>query len=345
MMTILLSNGYVFWSVIGLAILVGSIYFAEADLSRTDYSSWWWRFLKGSDLKVWFWMCFVVFLCLVAVTVVFGRKADVFFDDTVCRGLIAADAVLLFVMVVFLFMRYCKACWGTMPVSGTLRVLVILGFMYGVVLLLTNPSIPDGAIVKAFGDALTMKLKNESMTWFKNIHFSNFQTYVSAMCDSGRWRMVWYTYLGVCVIQLLLRNGWMHTSLLRHRIFCPIMTCLLSLSILPVALLAGFILCAWSLYALVVIVSFVVGVFMLWLVLAMMWSRFTEETSSSEEPCGTAETMTTTTYRDSDGNEYVGHGENPSTIEGRSFGNMGTYDKGFDGKYHERWGYRVLDVD
>lgn len=278
MMTILLSNGYVFWSVIGLSILVSSIYFAVADLSRTDYSSWWWRFLNGSNLKVWFWVCFCVFLCFVVATVVLGRKADVFLDDAICRALTAADAVLLFVMGMFLFMRYCKACWGTIPVGGALRALVIFGVIYGVVLLLANPSIPDGAIAKAFGDALTMKLKNESMTWFENIHFSNFQTYVSAMCDSGHWRIVWYTYMGVCSIQLLLRNGWMHTRLLRHRIFCPIMTCLLSLSLLPVALLAGFVLSAWALYALVVIVSFVVGLFMLWLVLTMLWSYFTGQT-------------------------------------------------------------------
>ena len=113
------------------------------------------------------------------------------------------------------------------------------GFIYGIVLLLTNPAIPNGAIAKAFGDALTLDLKNESMTWFENIRLSNFQTYVSVMCDSGHWRIVWYTYIGVCAIQLLLRNGWMHTKLLRHRIFCPIMTCLLSFSLLPVALLAG----------------------------------------------------------------------------------------------------------
>ena len=277
-MSILLSNGCVFWSVIGLSILVSSIYFAGADLSRTDYSSWWGRFLSGSNIMVWFWVCFFVFVCLVAVTVVLGRKAEVFLDDGICRALTAADAVLLFVMVVFLFMRYCKACWGTMPAGGAIRVLVAFGFIYGVVLFLTNPSIPDGAISRAFGDAFTLNLKDKSMEWFESIHLSDFQTYVNVMCDSGHWRIVWYTYLGVCAVQLLLRNGWMHTGRLRHRIFCPIMTCLLSLSLLPVALLAGFVLCAWALYALVVIVSFVVGLFMLWLVLTMLWSYFTGQT-------------------------------------------------------------------
>ncbi|MBR4170066.1 MAG: hypothetical protein IKR48_00280 [Kiritimatiellae bacterium] len=103
-----------------------------------------------------------------------------------------------------------------------------------------------------------------------------------------------------------------------------------------------------------VTVPFLIGVFLIPLLLAVILtlvalklggkytkSMFGEYARTMNAPCPTSSGPDTTTFKDEDGHKYSGSGSDPYTVTGHSDGSV--YDKGADGKYHERYGNRTLE--
>ena len=364
----LLTSGYAFWGSLAAVAVVLCVIYGACNFSYTDYSSRWGRFLLRHNFrasgKIFLWAFFLALGGAVIYSFVNdheldGQKGMTFWS------LLGVSLLILLVGILSQVLNYFRWCWGKMPLARIPIVILAFGVGYGAYLFWTHPGIPDGAISSALIKAITLKLKNEDMLWRENFVLSDFQTYVSLFRASDRWRTVFHWFGWICVVHLLLCNAWMHCRGWFKRILAPVLSCLIALTVVPVALVLGFGGCVLALQALVVVVYGAVGLFMLWIGLTFFWVGLEEQMSTSSSgsyssgswSCGGGSSYSPgvgsssgqgeviTTYTDENGCDYKGKGESPDTVEKQSPGDFATFDKSLDGtKYKERFGDREVEI-
>lgn len=359
----LLSNGYVFWGILAGAVVILSIIYMLCNFSFTDYSSRWGRFLLRYNFrkagKILLWM----FILAMVGAVIYGAVNG--FEMTGQKGtifwiLFCVSLLSLFAGMLSQVLNYCRWCWGTMPLSRMIIVTLVFGFVYGMYLFFTHPALPDGTIISVLKKTITLSLEREDMLWRENFVLSDFQTYVSLVRTPERWRTILYWFLGLCVVNLLLCNAWMHCRGWFKRILAPVLSCLIAFAAVPVSLVVGFGCFIVAHQISVIVISIVVIWFGIRILVPLLWTAATTPTASSSSgsySCGGGSSYSpgigassgqggvSTTIIDRNGCEYKGEGKNPETIEKQTPGDHAIFDRRIDGSYRERFGDRTLEKD
>ena len=359
----LLSNGYVFWYSLAAAVVILGIIYRICNFTFTNYSSRWGCFLLRHNFrlsgKILLWLFFLSWGG-VYVYIFVNDNDSTPLNDNVLLGLVGATLLILLLGILSQVLNYCRWCWGTMPLSRIVIVTFVVGFFYGMYLFFTHPAIPDGTIIPVLKKALTLSLKREDMIWRDNFVLSDFQTYISLIRTSDRWRTVLYWFGGICAIHLLLCNAWMHCRGWFKRILAPVLSCLIAFAAVPASVVVGFSCFVVALHIFVIVTTVVVILFALRIFLPIFWDAATTPAASSSSGsyssgggssyssgagASSEKGEVITTYTDENWCEYKGKGESPDTVEKQTPGDYATFDKSFDGtKYKERFGDREVEI-
>ena len=281
MLDTIMSNGYVFWSIIAVVLVLCTICLQKGDFSRKWYTSWWGTFLNRHNFGVWTMLFLVAFGAAFGGAVIYNNKLTEPMPDSVRKALLIGNSILFGGFAISLILCYCRSCWGRMPLGRMLGWTIPISLLCGSFLLVTHPSIPDGAISSSLWSALKLNVNDETMAWFGNIGLYKFSTYTEIMRNSAYARIALWFWCGNCAIHILLCNGWMHCNKIVNRFLYPPLACLVAFLVLPTSVAVGFVVCAWAIFGAVIVVYVVAGLVVLGLTLAMISAWFSEHFGSS----------------------------------------------------------------
>lgn len=112
MLDTIMSNGYVFWSLIGVVLVLCTICLQKGDFSRKWYTSWWGTFLNRHNFGVWTMLFLVAFVAAFVGSVIYNNKLTEPMPDSVFKALLIGNSIFCGGFAISLILCYCRSCWG-----------------------------------------------------------------------------------------------------------------------------------------------------------------------------------------------------------------------------------------
>ena len=245
------------------------------------------------------WGLAVAFVCMVALIIILQiyafmpdnrigwsgvveaiRNHDAWAVTCLCVGCGLIMGVIMF--IVGLLLGYADSVKDEDPVESITKQTMVVGLIYGVVALLRRPHIITD-IVTMFKHALTLDLSEADEVWFRDLHLSDWHSYVQAF-DFDSWgRYCILCLLFVYFFNAIFKHKWMFEGGIARRMSYPVGM----LVALPIGALFTFPIAyagvAWLLIIVTTVVGAVVGIAFIAVMVVLLRTGFSAAAASSAE--------------------------------------------------------------